>query len=167
MSLQLRIKKGSDGRVASFALHRADGSFTVMRNINPFFPIHDLTHYAVESTFRLRQGFYGMVSDGWNFEDFGAPWPRGPMPADRDPAEEVVGLLDLERATGFPMSLDDVNEQLRAFAAAHPAAPPLVVTEASLDAVRQRVRSYAAQWAALPNGQTLVLEYAPGEDLQS
>ncbi|MBK6489555.1 MAG: hypothetical protein IPF98_22465 [Gemmatimonadetes bacterium] len=166
MSLQLRLKKGRDGRVASFALHRADGSVTVMRNINPFFPMHDLTHYAVESTLRLRQGFYGMVSDGWNFDDFGAPWPRGAMPADRDPAEEMVGLLDWERATGFPMTVDDVNEQLRAFAVANPTAPPLVVTQSVLDAVRERVRGYHAQWKALPNGQTLVLEYAPGEDRQ-
>jgi hypothetical protein len=60
-SLQLRLKKGSDGRVASFALHRDDGTFTVMRNPNPFFPIHDLTHYAVENTLRHKRGFYGLV----------------------------------------------------------------------------------------------------------
>lgn len=166
MSLQLRLKKGGDGRVASFALHRADGSVTVMRSINPFFPIHDLTHYAVESTFRLRQGFYGLVSDGWDFDDFGTPWRRGAMPADRDPAEEVVGLLDLERATGVLMDVDDVNEQLRAFAAAHPLAPALVVTQELLDVVRERVRGYSARWHALPSGETLVLDYVPGADRQ-
>ena len=166
MSLQLRLKKAADGRVGSFALHRADGSVTVMRSVQAFFPVHDLTHYAVESTLRMTRGFYGLVSEGWNFEDFGTPWPRGPMPDNRDPAEELVGCLDLERATGHPMTADEVNEQLQRFAQAHPAAPPLMLDEEQLDIIRQRVRAYASEWHALPNGATLALDYAPGEDRQ-
>ena len=163
-SLQLRLKKGGDGRVASFALHRADGTFTVMRNPNPFFPIHDLTHYAVENTLRHRRGFYGLVCEGWNFEDFGTPWPRGRLPADMDPAEFLVGMFDLERATGHLMSLRDVNEQLIAYGAAHPGANALPLTQRELDTIRERVMGYGARWKALPPGETLVLDYTAGED---
>jgi len=163
--LQLRLKKDRDGRLASFALHRADGTVTVMRNPHQFFPVHDLTHYAVESVLRQRRGFYGLVSEGWNFEDFGSPWPRGPLPSDADPTEFIVGMFDLERATGCEITVDDLNGQLQRYAAAHPAAPPARVEQAQLDEVRSRVRRYAGQWAALPPGETLVLEYVPGEDL--
>lgn len=164
--LQLRLKKGKDGRIASFALSRANGSVTVQRNVQSFFPIHDLTHYAVESTLRLRRGFYALVCDGWNFEDFGSPWPRGPLPADLDPVEEIVGLFDLERATGHAISLDDVNGQLTAFYAKRPGASPLALTQGQLDSIRGRVHDYSARWHSLPNGETLVLDYAPGEDRQ-
>lgn len=164
--LQLRLKKGKDGRIASFALARADGSVTVQRSVQPFFPVHDLTHYAVESTLRLRRGFYGLVCDGWNFEDFGSPWPRGPLPADLDPVEEIVGLFDLERATGHEISADDVNDLLASFYAKRPGTPPRVLTQGELDGIRRRVHDYSARWQSLPNGETLVLDYAPGEDRQ-
>lgn len=165
-ALQLRLKKGKDGRIASFALSRGDGSVTVQRNVQPFFPVHDLTHYAVESTLRLRRGFYALVCEGWNFEDFGSPWPRGPLPDDLDPVEEIVGLFDLERATGHEITVEDVNDQLAGFFAKHPGAAPLVLTQGELASIRERVREYAARWQSLPNGETLVLDYAPGEDLQ-
>jgi hypothetical protein len=164
--LQLRLKKGKDGRIASFALCRADGSVTVQRNVQSFFPVHDLTHYAVESTLRLRRGFYALVSDGWNFDDFGSPWPRGPLPADLDPVEEIVGLLDLERAAGHEVSLDDVHALLETFYAKRPGATHLVLTQDQLDGIRQRVREYSAHWQSLPSGATLAFEYAPGEDRQ-
>ncbi len=166
MSLQLRMKKGKDGRIAAFALARADGSVTVQRSVQSFFPVHDLTHYAVESTLRLRRGFYGLVSEGWNFEDFGSPWPRGPLPADLDPVEEIVGLLDLERATGHQVSVSDVHSLLDAFYAKRPGATPLVLTQGELDSIRERVHDYAARWQSLPDGETLVFDYAPGEDRQ-
>lgn len=163
-ALQLRLKKGSDGRIASFALHRADGSFTVMRNPNAFFPIHDLTHYAVENTLRHRRGFYGLVCEGWNFEDFGTPWPCGRLPADMDPAEFLVGMFDLERATGHVMALDDVNAQLRGYLDAHPGVTALPLTQRELDSIRERVLGYSARWKALPPGETLILDYTASED---
>lgn len=163
-ALQLRLKKGHDGRVASFALHRADGSVTVMRHPHPFFPIHDLTHYAVENTLRHRRGFYGLVCEGWNFEDFGSPWPRGRLPADMDPAELIVGLFDLERGTGYPMALDELNEALRAKFAGDSGATARPLTQGELDTIRTRILAYAARWKTLPPGETLTLDYTPGED---
>lgn len=166
MSLQLRLKKGKDGRIASFALARADGSVTVQRNVQPFFPVHDLTHYAVESTLRMRRGFYGLVCEGWNFEDFGSPWPRRPLPADFDPVEEIVGSFDFERATGHEITAEDVNDRLAAFYAKRPSTTPRSVVPEDVDRIRRRVREYTARWQSLPGGETLVLEYAPGEDRQ-
>lgn len=162
--LQLRLKKGRDGRMASFALHRADGSATVMRNPHPFFPIHDLTHLAVESVLRYRRGFYGLVAEGWNFEDFGSPWPRGPLPPDSDPAECIVGMLDLERASGVELSVEDVNAQLQRLAAERPGTVFAPMQRSQLEDVRRRVREYAARWSALSPGETLVLDFLPGED---
>lgn len=165
--LQLRLKKGRDGRLASFALHRADGTATVMRNPHQFFPVHDLTHYAVENVRRHRRGFYGLVSDGWNFDDFGTPWPRGPLPADTDPAEFIAGMFDLERTTGSLMTVEDANEHLLRYAADHPGAHCAPLDQDTLDEIRRRVHDYAAQWSHVPPGETLVLDYTPGEDIHA
>lgn len=86
--LIIRIRKNADGSAILSCL-RADGSVTWQRQTGThgrFFPIHDLTHYAVETVLGHRRGFYGLVAEGWNVTDFGAPWPRGgfrrmPIPA--------------------------------------------------------------------------------------
>jgi hypothetical protein len=41
---------------------RTDGSRTAA-NVGPALPFHDLAHYVVERQFRLREGFFGLVSE--------------------------------------------------------------------------------------------------------
>lgn len=162
-TLTLRLKKGHDGNIASFAVHRSDGSVTVQRNGNPFFPIHDLTHFAVESVLGHRRGFYGLVSEGWNFNDFGTPWPRGPMPEDTDPSELIVGFLDLERATGNRWTVDELNEKVRdVYAQRLQRAPPPDATQEQLDAIHATMRSLIDRWRATEPGATLELHFTPG-----
>jgi hypothetical protein len=155
-SLFLRFKKGADGRIASFALHRSDGSFTVQRNPNGFFPAHDLTHYVVETTLGFRRAFYGLVCEGWDFADFGTPWPRGPMPGDEaGPAEFIVGFLDIERNTGYMSNAAALMERLRSIGC------DLVITDEQLDRIRQFRDALIARWQQLPPGKTLELEFMP------
>ena len=164
--LRLRIKKGSDGKVAAFALHRSNGTVTVMRNPHPFFPVHDLTHYIVETTLRHRRGFYGLVSEGWNFEDFGTPWPRGPLPDDADPAEVIVGFLDLERATGHRVTAEELNANVADYyAPLGDRAVKCAVSDEALDLIRARLKLLQARWYATAPGAALELTYHPGEDM--
>ncbi|HEY7119197.1 MAG TPA: hypothetical protein VH475_21590, partial [Tepidisphaeraceae bacterium] len=111
-SLLLRFKKHPAGHAAALACTRPDGSVTWQRQ-RPrhaaFFTRHDLTHYAVETVLAYRRGFFGLIADGWNFDDFGHPWPRGPIPADADPAELIVGFFDAERTSPTPWSAEDFN----------------------------------------------------------
>ena len=100
--LLIRIKKKSDGSAALSCL-RADGSVTWQRQNGQqarFFPLHDLTHYAVETVLGHTRGFYGLVAEGWDLTDFGSPWPRGPLPPEALVSEFIVGFLDRERGAG-------------------------------------------------------------------
>jgi len=79
--LVIQIKKKTDGS-AALSCRRGDGSVTWQRQDGQqgrFFPLHDLTHYAVETVLHHPRGFYGLVAEGWDLGDFGKPWPRGPM----------------------------------------------------------------------------------------
>src|SRR5215831_9574962 len=91
--LRVRFKKNHDG-TAALSCTREDGSVTWQRQdrAGGFFTRHDLTHYAVETVLNHRRGFYGLIAEGWNFSDFGRPWTRGPIPADADPSELIVGF---------------------------------------------------------------------------
>ncbi len=148
--LVIQIKKKSDGS-AALACRRADGSVTWQRQEGKqarFFPLHDLTHYAVETILGQARGFYGLVAAGWDLTDFGTPWPRGPLPIEALAMEQIVGLFDQERAAGVEWSAAEFNAHLRG---------ACIVTDEDLRRIRERRRELFARWAALPAGETLEL----------
>ena len=165
-SLTIRLAKHADGG-ATLTCVRADGSTTWQRlrgRQAAFFPRHDLTHYAVETVLGHRRGFYGLVASGWNVGDFGAPWPRGPLPADMDPSELLVGFLDAERAGvaagGVPWTASDLTAQAAGYHAARElAATAPIVTDAQLAAIRARMAELFARWDALDAAGVLELEF--------
>jgi hypothetical protein len=155
--LIIRIRKNPDGS-AVLTCERADGSVTWQRQTGVrgrFFPIHDLTHYAVETVLGHRRGFYGLVAEGWDVSDFGAPWPRGRIPADADPSELIVGFLDAERAGGATWSAKDLNDTLLM----HNPEAGWQVSNGQLRQIRAVLAQLLERWAALPAGETLELGF--------
>ncbi len=149
----IRIKKKTDG-AAALSCTRSDGTVTWQQQNGQqgrFFPLHDLTHYAVETVLDLR-GFFSLVAEGWDFGDFGKPWPRGPLPAEAHAVEQLVGFFDTERASGREWAAADLR-----------LAPPYAFGEEELGQVRNARRDLFARWAALPAGDTLELRFAAVE----
>ena len=141
---------------------RADGSATWQRQQGrqaAFFPLHDLTHYALETELGLRDGFYGLVAAGWDIPDSEGKGTRGPLPAETLAVEHLVGMLDTERSGGAEWTAADVNSQAARFAAAGGRAAPRAVTDAELARVRARVRELFDRWARLAPGETLELPF--------
>lgn len=164
LALTICIKKKSDG-AAALSCRRADGSVTWQRQEGQqgrFFPLHDLTHYAVETVLRIDRAFYGLVSAGWNLTDFGPPWPRGPMPPDALAAELIVGFLDTERAGGVRWTAGDFNDKAALYHASRGGALFLEVSDADLDRIRAVRQELFDRWDALPAGATLELPFPAG-----
>lgn len=160
-SIVIRIKKGKDGRTALSCI-RADGTTTWQRQEGAqatFFPRHDLTHYAVETALGHREGFYGLVSAGWDFSDFGHPWPRGRLPAQAAISEMIVGMFDLERRIGERASAEELNQKLAEYAAENslPSQPEL--TEEDLARVRAMRADMFARWEAVQPGDALEIPF--------
>lgn len=159
--LLIRIKKKSDG-AAALSCTRADGSVTWQRQEGiqgRFFPIHDLTHYAVETVLGHRRGFYGLVAEGWDLTDFGAPWPKGRLPADMDPSELIVGFLDTERAGGVEWTATDFNEKAAVYFAQHDIPGEFHISPERLARIRTRVSELTHRWRILPAGESLELPF--------
>ena len=161
-TLTIRLKKHADGS-AALTCTRADGTVTWQRQQGAqaaFFPRHDLTHFAVETILGHTRGFYGLVASGWDLTDFGAPWPRGRIPADADPSELIVGFLDTERASGTRWTAAEFNDRAAAYYEEHNlTTPPPVLTNDDLARVRQRRAELFAQWDAVPDGGTIELSF--------
>ena len=157
--LVIQIKKRTDGS-AALSCRRADGSATWQRQDGAqgrFFPLHDLTHYAVETVLSHPRGFYGLVAEGWDLGDFGKPWPRGPLPVEALASELLVGFLDSERGAGALWPAADFNASAATHYAERRLAGAPAITDEQLNQVRDKRRELFARWAALPAGEALEL----------
>lgn len=153
----IQIKKGRDGP-ATLACVRRDGTRTWSKE-HPFFPVHDLTHWAVESVLGLNEAFFGLIAAGWNIDDFEKPVARRRMPFQAVVAEHVVGVFDRERASSEPLTAVEFNEMVLASLPSGERRAFQQLTEAQLARVRELRNALEARWRALPSGGTLEVKF--------
>jgi hypothetical protein len=161
-TLRIFFKKKRDG-MNVLSCVRDDGSATWQHQRGDFFVHHDLTHYAIETTLGLRGAFYGLLARGWEFTDFGTPWPRGKMPedalADAALAECLAGAFDLERATGTRVEADAFNATLAQGCEEAGIRDPHSIREEDLARIRATYTELIGRWRAVPPGETLELPF--------
>lgn len=162
--LRISFERQEDASVV-FRCTRADGTTTWQNHTTKsarFFPFHDLTHFAVEYVFGFSKGFYGLIADGWDIADTSGKGARGKLPAEAILVEHMVGLFDTERAGGAPpLTADEFNGILADLASSDRIGSPPAVTDAELQAVRDRIAELYAALAGLQPGETLELTFGP------
>ena len=160
--LLIRIKKKSDGSAALSAV-RADGTTTWQRQegqLGRFFPLHDLTHYAVETTLGFRRAFFGLLAEGWDLSDFGKTSSKNLQLGEAGLAEVIVGFFDLERATGIVETADALGDRIRSYYGDRGlACPECSITQDQVARIRERRAELFASWRALPAGQAIQLPF--------
>ncbi len=157
MTIQLR--KGRDGP-ASLTCVRSDGSRTWSR-VHPFFPVHDLTHYAIESVLGFTEAFFGLVASGWSLDDFA---PRVALPSEARVAESIVGVFDLERAQPRPFTAAEFNELLHPSLAGQRLERFRPIRDVEVQQVRDLQTRLADAWGALDLGGTLDIPFPAPRD---
>src|SRR5688500_14166269 len=161
-TLRISLTKGADGG-ATLTCTRSDGSVTWQRQHGrsaAFFPLHDLTHYAIESELALQRAFYGLIADGWDIEETTGKSPRGSVPPEAVAVERLVGLFDLERAGSAFWSTAELNDHCHGPAVQPGQRLPRPITDDDLRRIRLRISELLAQWAVLPAGHTLELSFS-------
>jgi hypothetical protein len=112
------------------------------------FALHDLTHFAVETSLGYSQGFFGLIASGWDFEDVTGKGSRGALPDEALEVERIVGLFDSERASASLWTVEEFNQF---------APRPLTTDE------NQTIRACRADlfktWSSVPAGQSLNLDF--------
>ena len=143
---------------------RADGSTTWQRQDDDraaFFPIHDLTHYAVETELGFSRGFYGLIAEGWEIAATTGKGDRGPLPNEALEVEYFVSAFMAERASGTPSPAEEFNQLAANFAEVRGMPAPRHLTDAELAKVRERYNELAMKWQSLAPGETLELVFPP------
>ncbi|HXM32113.1 MAG TPA: hypothetical protein VN921_00550 [Chthoniobacterales bacterium] len=159
--MKIQFTKRKDGG-ALLRCIRADGSATWQRQDDEraaFFPLHDLTHYAVESELGFARGFYGLIAAGWDIIDTTGKGASGPLPDEAIEVEYIVGALGAERAGDPAIRAEEFNHLAAAFAKTRSRPEPRPLTDADLTTVRKRIEGLSARWRDLPAGETLELSF--------
>ena len=150
--LRIEILKQPDG-AGVLRCTRQDGSVTWQKQMKhaPYFALHDMTHYAVESALGYRHGFFGLIAGGWDIEDTTGKGACGVLPSEALEVEQIVGLFQSEQTSSSLWT----TEQFNSFA-------PRPLTDADIRNVRGLRGELFEKWFAIPPGAKLVLEFEPG-----
>jgi hypothetical protein len=157
----IEFAKRKDGNTVLRCV-RDDGSSTWQRNENQhalFFPVHDLTHYAVETELEFRNGFYGLIAEGWDIAETTGKTPRGALPNEALEVEYLVSAFSAERMSGNPATADEFNQLAATFAESKGMPAPRKLSNDELSRVRSRFDELAERWRCLPPGGILGLEF--------
>jgi hypothetical protein len=154
----IQITKRADG-AGVLRCVRDDGSVTWQKQERhaAHFALHDLTHYAVETTLGAKRGFFGLVAEGWELEDTTGKGARGPLPREALGVESVVGLFDSERASGAIWTVQEFHEF------GGPAGRRL--SEEQILAIRARRNELFQRWSGVPAGGVLELRVPASDHL--
>jgi len=155
--MRIHLKKGRDGP-ASLTCIRRDGTRTWARE-RDFFPLHDVTHYAVESVLGFDEAFLGLIAAGWYLEHLARPGAAARLPFQARVTEQMVGLLDRERSTPERWTVAGLNEVLQTVLAPADRTRLAPLTEAQLHAIRELRSRLESRWHALAQGESLDLGF--------
>ena len=135
---------------------RMDGTVTWMQ-IDFFFVVHDLCHYAVESILELNNAFYGMLASGTAISDFELPKEKRTFHLTEEAiyTEQIVNLLTIESKQGpIEFFLNTLNEVCQKTTV------PITgkkINKFYLQQIRQYVEILINRWPLLPEGETITL----------
>lgn len=130
---------------------RDDGSLVWQKQTDrhaAYFALHDLTHFAVESVLGYQRGFFGLLREGWDFDDTTGKGPRGPLPVEAGEVEVIVAHFFAEHTSGECWPAEAFCESL-----------PRKLTEDELSRVRARRNELFAQWATVEPGGVINLKF--------
>ncbi len=141
---------------------RADESVTWQRHDSArgsFFARHDLSHFAVETVLGLHDAFFGLIASGWEIAETTGKTAKGPLPDAALAIEHLVGMFDMERASGVPVTANEVNEYATAFAACFGREAPIKLSRETLERIRAEIALLDDRWREVSVGETLSLHF--------
>ncbi len=157
--LAIRFSKGRDGP-NTLSCVRPDGSSTWSK-VSDFFPVHDLTHYVVETTLGLDDAFFGLIRSGWSIQDFEAPGASKRTPPTAILAEVLVGALQREVLLHQGVTADDYNREVLASLQGQAQRIRRKVSPEEFGTVQSRLEGLLANWKSISPGQWLDLSFPP------
>jgi len=141
---------------------RTDGSTTYSR-LQVNFEIHDIAHFVVEKQLRLNNAFYGLLSQGYQINDFLLPKEERPdklqpqnLPQEALATEHLVNLLTIDFMSTAPGM--DISKTLESILKENELSFPEKVSAAKIISIQEELANLMSKWNELDGGQELKLK---------
>ncbi|MGE3109975.1 MAG: hypothetical protein AB7G11_07160 [Phycisphaerales bacterium] len=165
---KVRSGDGAGGIGVALTFVRDDASVDVQRSGHGgFFAMHDLMHYAVETTLDIRDAFFGLVHSGWPleaFSDHAHPLYRT-LPTSAVVVEHLVAALSRAFEPGLgadadvlALSAEEVNAELTSTLGAA-RLPERSLSVPEVGAIFERFESLSRRWTDLEIGGSVEVEF--------
>ena len=152
----LLTKKENNQNVLS--CKRKNGSVTWKR-ITPFFVLHDICHYVVETNIPLKNAFYGMVAAGTAISDFELPKEQRKFILTEEAiyAEHLVNLLAIEYSQGKMEKFIELFTDIckKQFTSSFHG----LLDQDKLNTIRVMLKTVMEKWNSLPAKEIMVLNF--------
>lgn len=156
--MRVKITKGRNGPNTITCI-RDDGS-TTWAKVQDYFPVHDMTHFVVETTLRIPNAFYSLVADGWDIPDFAVKGAAKRIPPEANLVEALVSRLQQELMPGSEHTVDSYNEEVLAILEGIGNPCRRTVSAQELSEMRVRLRELMSKWRGLEAGESLELIFS-------
>ena len=153
----IKITKGRDGPNILTCIR--DNGTTTWAKVQDYFPIHDMTHFVVETTLGIPNAFYSLVRDGWDIPDFAVKGTAGKLPPQANLVEALVGRLQRDLMPSAEFTAESFNDEVDAVLDGIGNAERRHVTDDELATMRGRLRELMSEWKALSPGESIELSF--------
>lgn len=124
-----------------------------------FLVLHDLCHYAIESSLGYKNAFWGMISQGIDPEIFLDKQKRDQLFISDEAwyAEHIAHLFLIEFTQG---EFEDINSVFRdTLGQTHPDIPLIQYSAEEIRRIRLLIRRRVEEWREIPAGESMVLHF--------
>ena len=152
--MEILLIKGASGNEHVLSCKRKDGSMT-WKHVSPFFIMHDICHYAVETVMPFHEAFFGMIKKGTDITEFELPKEERSIALSAEAllTEHFVNLLVIEYTQG---KMDNLLEILKATYEIDDKTIDWI-TEEKLNEIRIAYYGLMKKWNVLPERETMTL----------
>ena len=154
--LTVRVQKISPTH-HTLEYEREDGSSEKKEFESKSLLMHDFIHFALESEAHLKNGFFGLLDQGYSYDELSNKEPSDFPKEEGMEVEMVVGPF-----TGIvkeSVAVADLIHFLERIFEAHGKQLPLWITRQLLERAHKRYKRVVGEWNSLEFGETLELVF--------
>lgn len=130
-----------------------DDSSTTMEDLGPSYPYHDIAHFVIESTLKIKRGFYGNILDGYSIQELSDKTVIKTLPPESTVSEILTRALQSLHSGSytFEQCMPLVHEEIKALNLDY-------IVNCSNDTLENMLRTYKnyiEKWNALAEGEKI------------
>jgi hypothetical protein len=155
--VKIQIKKRANSKhIISYV---RDGLETYWIEADSFLVLHDVCHFAIETTLEYKTAFWGLVNSGINPSDFEDKEKRDSLNLSNEAwyAEHLANLFLIEYTQG---TFENINEVFKQCMLEHnPNVAMKQFSDSEIEAIRTSLRQLINSWNIVEDENFLTLEF--------